>query len=160
MAKQFRGSYTVTITPFTEDGRKIDLPAWRRFRTQPIDARDVTELLAAAAAATVARRSLDVGGPDVLSYGQMISRIAELMLVRRPSLGLRVSVTPLTARVAAAIAGEDPALVLPLMEGLRGDLLPADDRVAELLNVKVHSFDSAVENALGEWEQSEPLAAR
>ncbi len=31
MRKQFRGSYTVTITPFTEDGRKIDLAAWRRF---------------------------------------------------------------------------------------------------------------------------------
>lgn len=31
MAKQFRGSYTVTITPFTEDGSKIDLAAWRRF---------------------------------------------------------------------------------------------------------------------------------
>jgi len=31
MPKQFRGSYTVTITPFTEDGRKIDYPAWRRF---------------------------------------------------------------------------------------------------------------------------------
>ena len=31
MAKQFRGSYTVTITPFTADGRKIDVPAWKRF---------------------------------------------------------------------------------------------------------------------------------
>lgn len=31
MRKQFRGSYTVTITPFTEDGRKIDVPAWKRF---------------------------------------------------------------------------------------------------------------------------------
>jgi 4-hydroxy-tetrahydrodipicolinate synthase len=31
MPKEFRGSYTVTITPFTEDGKKIDLPAWRRF---------------------------------------------------------------------------------------------------------------------------------
>ena len=31
MPKQFRGSYTVTITPFSEDGRKIDLGAWRRF---------------------------------------------------------------------------------------------------------------------------------
>jgi 4-hydroxy-tetrahydrodipicolinate synthase len=31
MPKQFRGSYTVTITPFTEDGKKIDLAAWRRF---------------------------------------------------------------------------------------------------------------------------------
>jgi 4-hydroxy-tetrahydrodipicolinate synthase len=31
MAKQFRGSYTVSITPFTEDGTKIDIPAWKRF---------------------------------------------------------------------------------------------------------------------------------
>lgn len=27
----FRGSYTVTITPFTEDGSAIDVPAWKRF---------------------------------------------------------------------------------------------------------------------------------
>lgn len=31
MPKQFRGSYTVTITPFTEDGQEIDLAGWRRF---------------------------------------------------------------------------------------------------------------------------------
>ena len=31
MAHNFRGSYAVTITPFTEDGSKIDLPAWRKF---------------------------------------------------------------------------------------------------------------------------------
>src|SRR5262245_59718647 len=31
MAHNFRGSYAVTITPFTDDGSKIDLPAWRKF---------------------------------------------------------------------------------------------------------------------------------
>ena len=31
MPKQFRGSYTVTITPFTADGKKIDIAAWKRF---------------------------------------------------------------------------------------------------------------------------------
>jgi 4-hydroxy-tetrahydrodipicolinate synthase len=31
MPTQFRGSHTVTITPFTEGGKKIDLPAWKRF---------------------------------------------------------------------------------------------------------------------------------
>ena len=138
----------------------LALPAWQRFRTQPIDARDVTEMLAACATAPLGGRSLEVGGPDVLTYGQMLRRIAELMLVHRPSLQLRVNLTPITARLAAAIAGEDPALVVPLMEGLQGDLLPADDRVAETLGVRLHAFDSAVEHALGEWEQLEPLAAR
>ena len=140
--------------------RVLALPAWRRFRTQPIDARDIAEMLTASATAAVGGRSLDVGGPDVLSYGEMIERIAELMLVNRLSLGLGVSMTAVTARVAAAIAGEDPELVLPLMESLQGDLLPADDHAAELLGVGLHSFDSAVEHALSEWEESEPLAAR
>jgi uncharacterized protein YbjT (DUF2867 family) len=138
----------------------LTLPAWHTFRTQPIDARDVTEMLAAAALAPLSGRSLDIAGPDVLTYGQMLSRIAALMLVRRPALALRVNLTPITARLAAAIAGEDPELVLPLMEGLRGDLLAADDHAAQLLQVPLHSFDAAVENALREWEQLEPLAAR
>jgi uncharacterized protein YbjT (DUF2867 family) len=138
----------------------ITLPAWRGFRTRPIDARDITEMLAAAATAKLPRRSLDVGGPDLLSYGEMIARIADLMLLRRPSVRLAVSATPLAARLAAAIAGEDPELVLPLMESLEGDLLPADDHAERLLGVQLHSFDSAVEHALREWEEREPLAAR
>jgi uncharacterized protein YbjT (DUF2867 family) len=138
----------------------LALPAWRDFRTRPIDGRDITEMLVASATAPVTGRSLDVGGPDVLSYGEMVSRIAELMIVRRPAVGFGLSVTPLAARLAAAIAGEDPELVLPLMEGLQGDLLPADGHAAELLGVELHSFDSAVEHALGEWEEFEQLAAR
>jgi uncharacterized protein YbjT (DUF2867 family) len=139
----------------------LTLPAWRSFRTQPIDERDVVELLiAAATVATPADRSLDIGGPDVLTYAEMISRIAELLIVRRPTLGLGVNFTPVAGRVAAAIAAEDPELILPLMESLQGDLLPRDSHAAELLDVEVHSFDSAVEHALRVLEEFEPLAAR
>jgi uncharacterized protein YbjT (DUF2867 family) len=149
------------LVHLVERMRVLALPAWRRYRTQPIDERDVADMLVAAASAKQAgRRSFDVGGPDVLSYGEMIERIANLMLVHRPSLGIGVNATGVTARVAAAIAKEDPDLVVPLMESLQSDLLPADDGAAELFDVQLHSFDAAVEHALGEWEASERLAAR
>jgi uncharacterized protein YbjT (DUF2867 family) len=148
----------------------LTLPAWRSFRTQPIDERDVIAMLAAAATATIDTTtvatssgsgcSLDIGGPDVLTYEELISRIAEQLLVRRPVLGFGVNFTPVAGRVAAAIAAEDPELILPLMEGLQGDLLPDDSTAAELLGVELHSFDSAVEHALRVWEEFEPLAAR
>jgi uncharacterized protein YbjT (DUF2867 family) len=138
----------------------LTLPPWHTWRIQPIDARDVTEMLAACATTELSGRSLDIGGPDVITYGDMLRGIAELMLVNRPAVGLRVNMTGITARVAAAIGKEDPELVVPLMEGLQGDLLPADDHAAELLGVRLHSFDAAVEHALAEWEESEPLAAR
>jgi uncharacterized protein YbjT (DUF2867 family) len=139
----------------------LTLPAWRRFRTQPIDERDVVEMLAAAATTTsIGGRATDVGGRDVLTYGEILGRIAELMLLARPSVGLGVTATPIVARLAAIVGDETPELVLPLMEGLTCDLLPAHDDVAGLLNVDLHSFDSAVEHALYEWEKVEPLAAR
>jgi hypothetical protein len=117
-------------------------------------------MLAACASAPQGGRHLEIGGPDILTYGEMLGRIAELMLINRPALRLKVNMTAVAGRVAAAIASEDPELVLPLMEGLQGDLLPADDRAAELLGVRLHSFDGAVEHALAEWEQAERLAAR
>jgi uncharacterized protein YbjT (DUF2867 family) len=138
----------------------LALPAWQRFRTQPIDERDVTELLLAAATTALSGLRLEVGGPDVLSYGQMLEQIAEAMLVGRPAVRLRVNMTKIAGRIAAAIASEEPELVLPLMEGLQGDLLPDEQDAAARLGVRVHSFCSAVEHALAEWERAEPLAAR
>jgi len=138
----------------------LALPAWRSLRTQPIDERDVIAMLAACAGARLPRRSLDVGGPDVMSYAQMLRGIADVMLVNRPAVKLGVNLTGLTARVAAAVAGEDPELVMALMEGLTVDLLPAPHHAAELLGVRLHSFEAAVEHALAEWERAEPLAAR
>ncbi len=104
---------------------------------------------------------LDVGGPDIVSYGELIERIADLMLVDRPGLRFkRLTVTPIASRVAAVIAGEQWELIGPLMESLDTDLLPAADQAAQLLEVRLHSLDAAIEHALAEWERDEPLAAR
>ena len=58
------------------------------------------------------------------------------------------------------IAGEEPGLIGPLMESLGTDLLPRDDQAAELLKVRPHSLDAAIEHSLRVWEQTERLAAR
>ncbi|MFZ1995749.1 MAG: NAD(P)H-binding protein [Solirubrobacteraceae bacterium] len=137
-------------------------PAWGANRTAPIDERDVIAMLIRAATSDrVTGRRLDVGGPDVVSYGELIERIADLMLVDRPALRFkRLSATPIASRVAAVIAGEQWQLVGPLMESLDSDLLPADDQAAPLLEVRLHTLGAAIEHALAEWEREEPLAAR
>lgn len=140
----------------------LALPAWRANRTRPIDGRDVLAYLLAAAHAdaSLSGRSWDIAGPDEMTYEQLIARIADSMLVDRPKLGLGFMLTPVAAQVAAAIAGEDPALIAPLMEGLEHDLLPRDDDAAGAFAIRLHSFDAAVERALREWELTEEVAAR
>jgi uncharacterized protein YbjT (DUF2867 family) len=140
----------------------LAVPAWNRHRTAPIDERDMVELLARAGASPLVRaETLDVGGPDVVSYGELIDRIREHMLLGRPTVSLRrLTVTPIASRVAAAVAGEPYELIGPLMESLNEDLLPRDDRAAQMLGVRLHRLDAAIEHSLREWEASEPLAAR
>ncbi|MBW3652694.1 MAG: NAD(P)H-binding protein [Actinobacteria bacterium] len=150
------------LVHLVERMKVLALPPWREHRTQPIDVRDVRAFLVAAATTPHAQGglSLDIAGPDVLSYGQMIERIADLMLVRRHALSLARNATPVVAPVAAALAGEDAGFIGPLMESLSSDLLPRDERAPQLLGVRLHRFDRAVEHALREWEAAEPLAAR
>jgi uncharacterized protein YbjT (DUF2867 family) len=137
-------------------------PAWQSNRTAPIDERDIIAMLVGAATSDrVGGRHLDVGGPDLVSYGELIERIADHMLLDRPALRFkRLSATPIASRVAAVIAGEEWQLVGPLMESLDTDLVPGDDHAAELLGVRLHTLDAAIEHALAEWERDEPLGAR
>jgi uncharacterized protein YbjT (DUF2867 family) len=140
----------------------LAVPAWRTHRTRPIDERDVVEFLARAADnPEIGGLSLDIGGPDIVSYGELIDRIRDLMLVSRPMIAFRrLTATPIAGRIAAIIATEEYELIGPLMESLDEDLLPRDDRAAELLGVRLHCLDRAIEHALAEWESTEPLAAR
>jgi len=140
----------------------VPMPAWRTRRTTPIDERDMIELLARAATAEqISGLALDVGGAEEVTYRELIERISELLLLGRPTLGLgRLTVTPIASRVAAAVASEDYELIGPLMESLATDLLASDTRAADLMGVRLHSLDAAIEHALGEWEATEPLAAR
>ena len=140
--------------------RFLPFPGWHANRTQPIDERDAIEYLARTPLVPeAAGRSLDIAGPDVVSYGAMIERIAESMGVGRMPLRLRARQTPAASAVVAAVTGQPLELVRPLMESLEHDLLPRDESARELYGVRPRPFDRAVEHALRDWELAEELAA-
>jgi uncharacterized protein YbjT (DUF2867 family) len=138
------------------------LLAWRDNRGMPIDQRDLISVLAACVGdPDAAGMVLDAAGPEVVSYGELMRRIADAMLVGRPAIGSRrVSLTPITSRISAIVAGEQPELIEPLMESLATDLLPVNPLASDVLGIRLHSLDSAIEHALADWEADEPLAAR
>jgi hypothetical protein len=96
----------------------------------------------------------------MLSYREMIERIADLMGVGRTPIRVNASATPVASAVVSAIVDQPVELVRPLMYSLERDLLPRDNEARRLYGVRVHSFDRAVEHALAEWESREELAAR
>jgi uncharacterized protein YbjT (DUF2867 family) len=157
-----RSSSFRLLVRLIEKLRVLPMPGWRDNRTQPIDERDAIEYLARAPLERAAAgRSLDIAGRDVVTYAQMIERIADSMGVGRVPIGLGVSMTPPASAVVASVTGLDLELVRPLMESLEYDLLPRDDANAhDVIPFRLHRFDRAVEHALAEWETIQPLAAR
>jgi uncharacterized protein YbjT (DUF2867 family) len=142
--------------------RVLPLPAWRHNRTQPIAERDVIDLLARTPdVPAAAGRSLDAVGPDLMTYGAMIERIADAMGVGRMPLGFGRSLTPPASAIVAGVTGQPLELVRPLMESLESDILPREGHdAARVYGLRRLRFDRAVERALREWESIEPLGAR
>lgn len=142
--------------------RLLPLPAWRANRTQPIAERDAIEYLARTPLVRAsAGRSLDICGPDVVTYGQMVTEIAESMGVSRMPIEFGLSLTPPASAVVSAVTDQPVSLVRPLMESLERELLPRDaEEAARIYDLKPIGFARAVERALAEWEMTEELAAR
>ena len=92
-------------------------PKWLDNRIQPIAVRDVLHYLAAAVDLPGAvNRTFDVGGPDVLTYRQMIQRFAQIAGLRRR---LIVTVPVLTPRLASLWVG----FVTPVPSGIARPLV-------------------------------------
>ena len=117
--------------------------------TQPVALADVVRCLAGVAGHEAAYgRQFDVGGPEVMSYREMIERVARLrgrrpLIVEVPFLTPRLSslwlylVTPVQASVAR-----------PLVEGLRNATVARERAIFELLGFEPVSFDAAAREAL------------
>ena len=98
-------------------------PKWVHNRIQPIAVRDVLHYLIAAATAPVpSSRTWDVGGPDVLEYGDMMRIYAEVAGLRMRRLIVLPFLTPTIASLWVGTVTPIPAgLARPLIESLECD---------------------------------------
>jgi uncharacterized protein YbjT (DUF2867 family) len=157
-----RSSSFRILVRLVERLRVLPMPAWRENLTQPIAERDAIEFLARTPQVPEsAGRSLDIAGPDVMAYGEMIATIAQSMGVGRMPLGFGFSLTPPASALVSAVTEQPLELVRPLMESLEHELLPRDaDEAPRMYGIRPLSFERAVDRALAEWERTEELAAR
>jgi uncharacterized protein YbjT (DUF2867 family) len=127
-------------------------PAWLRTRTQPIGIEDVVAYLGAAAVTPASRgREVQIGGPDVLSYGDMLHTVAGAIGRRRPAM---VPVPLLSPKLSSLWIGlvtpVDAGVARPLVEGLSTETVVTDPSGAELFDVRPEPFAHALERALRE----------
>jgi uncharacterized protein YbjT (DUF2867 family) len=127
-------------------------PAWLSTPTQPIGADDAVAFLAQAAELDAAAgREVQIGGPDVVSYGELLDRMA-VALGRRPAPKLRVPVlTPwLSSLWIGLVTPVDAAVARPLVEGLSTETVVTDPEGARVFDVDPIGVDEALRRAIAE----------
>ncbi len=131
-------------------------PKWTTVRTQPIAVKDVIRDLAAAADLELPLdRELQIGGPDITTYGGMIDELARAMDRRPP---IRVTVPVLTPRLSSLWVGlvtpVDTGVARPLIEGLSHETVVEDPSAMEALPTRERiSLGQALREAADELDE-------
>ena len=131
-------------------------PSWLRTATQPIAVDDVIDYLSRAPEVSEsAGREVQIGGPDVLAYGEMLDRMAEAMGVRpRPKLPTPFITPWLSALWLGLVTPVDTKVARPLVEGLQTETVVRDPSGAEPFGIVPISFEQSLKRALSEEQAS------
>lgn len=125
-------------------------PAWVATRSQPIAARDVTAALAALSQIADPPAEVQLGGGDVLSYREMMDRVAVALGRRaRPVLPVPFMTPRLSSLWVSIFGGVEYPLVRPLVEGLRAEMVVTEPPPPGVNDAPL-GFDAAVREALDE----------
>jgi uncharacterized protein YbjT (DUF2867 family) len=124
-------------------------PSWVSTPTQPIALDDVARYLAGVCGLEVTfGEAYDTGGPEVMTYREMIERIAGL-LDRKPAIVEVPLLTPyLSSLWLNLVTPVSASVARPLVEGLRNPTVAREERIRKLVPLELTSFEEAARRAL------------
>jgi uncharacterized protein YbjT (DUF2867 family) len=130
-------------------------PKWVRTPCQPIAVRDVVAYLVGVLDhPETAGETYEIGGPDVLSYQQMLTRTANLAGKRLYVLPVPVLTPKLSTYWVDFVTDVPKSVAHPLILGLKTPVVVSDDRIHDVVDVELTSFEDAARRALREYGEA------
>jgi uncharacterized protein YbjT (DUF2867 family) len=132
-------------------------PKWVKTRSQPIAISDVlTYLSRAINAPTPLAGVFEIGGPDVVSYAQMMEIYAEEAgLARRRLIPVPVLTPRLSSHWVGLVTPVPASLARPLVDSLVNEVIVRDARTREVLGPPERTLREAIRLALGRTREGE-----
>lgn len=127
-------------------------PSWLQTDTQPIGIDAAVEYLRRAPEVEESTgREVQIGGPDILTYAEMLDRMAVAMgMRRRPKIPVPFVTPWLSSLWLGLVTPVDTSVARPLVEGLTTPTVVTDSSGAAPFTIEAESFDEALRRALEE----------
>ncbi|HET7168957.1 MAG TPA: SDR family oxidoreductase [Candidatus Limnocylindrales bacterium] len=130
-------------------------PRWVATRCQPIAISDVVSYLVDALDHPEVAGVVEIGGPDVLSYGEMMLGYARLRGLRRLMIPVPVLTPKLSSYWVNLVSPVPARIARPLIEGLRNEVIVRDPEPAKAFSVEPVPYDEALALAMGRSTEDE-----
>ncbi len=131
-------------------------PRWIETRTQPISIEDtLAYLIAALENPDTAGRVLDIGGPDVLTYRDMMQTYAAVKGLRRLIITAPVLTPRLSAYWVNLMTPIPASIAFPLIEGLKTETICENDDAGRLMPLALTTFRDSVARAIRATDELE-----
>lgn len=129
-------------------------PRWVTTRCQPIAVGDVIGYLAGCLGdERTTGRTFDIGGPDVLTYQEMMERFARIEGKTLYIFPVPVLTPKLSSYWVGLITPVPPSVSMPLIEGLKNEVVCRDDAIRDLIPLRPTPYDEAIRLALADTIQ-------
>ena len=129
-------------------------PRWIDTRCQPIAVENVIEyLIGCVSQPATAGLTLDIGGPDIITYRELMEIYAQMRGLHRMFVAVPFLSPVLSSYWISLVTPVPAGIVMPLVEGLKNEVICNDNRILELVPIRLLSMKEAICNALAELEQ-------
>lgn len=135
-------------------------PRWLKTKCQPIAIRNVVEFaVGVIGRSETYNHSYDIGGPEILSYKEMLLRFAKIRGLKR-----RIVIVPvMTPRISSYwlyfVTATSYALAKNLVNSMKVDVTCKPNNLTALLGINLIDYDSSIKLAFDKIEQNQVLSS-
>jgi uncharacterized protein YbjT (DUF2867 family) len=135
-------------------------PKWINTKTQPIAIRNVLEYLTGVLLKQdTFHQTYEIGGPEILSYKEMLYQFAEVRGMKRYILTIPILAPRFSSYWLSLITSASYKLSKSLVESMQNDVITANNNLGKILNIKSISYKEAVKLAFQRIEQNNVVSS-
>lgn len=135
-------------------------PRWLKTRSQPIAVRDAIKFLTGVMLNNECYdRHFDIGGPDILTYKEMLLKYAEVRGYKRWIITLPVLTPRLSAYWLNLVTSTPYKLAATLVNSMTTEVISSDNRLQKILGIKPANYETAIRRAFDKIEQHMVLSS-
>lgn len=135
-------------------------PRWLKTKCQPIAIRNVIEFLSRVIEEKETyNKSYDIGGPDILSYKEMLLRFAKIRGLKRTIIIVPVMTPKISSYWLYFVTATSFSLAKNLVNSMKTEVICKPNNLADLLKVKLIDYEASIRMAFDKIEQNQVLSS-